>query len=208
VSIFGYRTQGPLVCTSCALQGSFGTVPGMIGHLTGIVIRPGVINVSGVGYDVHYLDAYPLGSEVSLFITSVWGHDGGLTLYGFETADEQAMFTALCRVPKIGAIAALSLLRTHGAGGVAEKVVSNDPDGLAKAPSVGRKTAEHIIAMIVLPEGLDGAGTRASDPLVDALVSLGFSESVAGASVAVARSEGSTDESVLLRVALSHARQS
>jgi Holliday junction DNA helicase RuvA len=179
----------------------------MIGHLTGVILRTDVVDVGGVGYDVKCPEVYPVGTEVSLYVTSVWGRDGGLSLYGFSTVEDQEMFRALCRVTRVGAEVALSLLRSHGAGGTAEKVRSNDAAGLAKAPKVGRKTAEHIIALVVLPEGAIGGARKSQDVLVEALVGLGYDESAAERAVSAARAEGtSEDEGDLLKSALAHVR--
>jgi Holliday junction DNA helicase RuvA len=178
----------------------------MIAHLSGTVLRPGVIDVAGVGYDVRYLGAYVTGTEVSLYITSIWGHDSSLILYGFENTEEQAIFSAICKVPGVGASVALALLRAHGTRGFIEKVSAKDIEGIATAPGVGRKTAEKIITLVVgLPEQAQGE-VPATDPLVSALVSLGFDLTKSESSVRGARQDGSNDEAELLRRALSLVR--
>ena len=181
----------------------------VIGHLTGTVLRSGVIDCGGVGWAVAYPETLEPGSEVSLFVTSVWARDGGLSLYGFTSVDSQAVFEALCRVSRVGPAVALALLRAHGASGVVSLVAARDPAGLAKAPGVGRKTADMVVSMVELPEieiELEAAGPAIS--VRKALVGLGFDERAATEAVgaAIAAGADSGDEPGLLRAALAAAR--
>jgi Holliday junction resolvasome RuvABC DNA-binding subunit len=196
---------------ACALAVAFGTVERMIAHLSGTVTHEDVVNVAGVGWAVRLLDQVAIGTEVSVFVTSSWGRDGGLSLYGFLDGTDQLMFEALSRVARVGASAAFSLLRTHGSEGVAGYVVRGDAGGLSGAPGVGVKLAGQIIASIKLPAEVrtDGASApREADALVAALVGMGFSSREALDALTRARADGEADEGEILRRALGYARGS
>jgi len=179
----------------------------MISHLNGTVLRDGVIDVGGVGWAVRYPEALAIGTKVSLYITSLWGRDSGPVFYGFSSTADQSVFKALCKVDKVGAAAAMSLLRTHGSTGIANLVARRDAKGLALAPGVGVGTAEKIVALCVLPDGLVGE-VRVVDPLEEALASLGYSEDVYQMALARAREESAEGEpeGELLKRAIAYAR--
>jgi Holliday junction DNA helicase RuvA len=178
----------------------------VIGHLNGTILRDGVVDVGGVGWVVKYPGVYEVGTVVSLYVTSVWVRDGGPVLYGFSSVDEQLLFKALCKVPKVGAAAAISLLRAHGSEGIVGFIVGRDATGLSRAPGVGVKTADQIISQIVLPVGAVGV-VREGDALVDTLVTLGYSDKTSTDALAYAREqEPEADEAGLLKLAISYAR--
>lgn len=164
---------------ACANRLVAGTVGGVIGYLEGDV-RGQCIVCGGVGYTVatpHILDE---GAHVSLHVTTVVS-EGAISLYGFSTPGDQAVFGALRRVQGVGPQLALALLRDVGAGNVVRSIRDRDPAALVAAQGVGGRLAERIVAGAVIDDWVvaaveaDGDGEAGvSDELARTLESLGF----------------------------------
>lgn len=75
-------------------------------------------------------------------------------LYGFATAPERDLFRQLIGVTGIGAQSAIALIDTLGFDDLIEAIVSSNLNALAKAPGVGKKTAERL--SLELKSKLDG----------------------------------------------------
>jgi Holliday junction DNA helicase RuvA len=146
-----------------------------------------------------------VGDEVTVF-TYLHVRDDGLSLFGFESPEEQDLFEKLITVSGVGpkvALAALSALSTMA---LIAAVADDDDALIATVPGIGRKTAQRII--IELKDRLGPAdadlrphrhsGARAET--VDALASMGFSQPEIAA--AVKGYEGADDAQALLRYAL------
>ncbi len=165
----------------------------MIAFLRGRVLekQPNrvIVDVGGVGYDV----AVPLstfygvgepGAEVSLRVhTHV--REEALTLFGFLTALELAVFERLIAVSGIGPKLALAVLSGIEPRELLAAVQRNDIARMTAIPGVGKKTAERIVLEMKdrLPralEALAGAlpppspGDALRDDLVSALLNLGY----------------------------------
>jgi Holliday junction DNA helicase RuvA len=174
----------------------------MIGHLTGIW-RDGVVDVNGVGYVVACPDTLTTGSTVALHVHTVW-REQGVSLYGFVEPAGKAMFEALCKVNRIGPAAALSVLRTLGAGGCAAAIRDGDVARIAASPGVGKKSAELICTLCSVPDDVQtDSGDSRTSGVVDALCALGYDPSAArAAALAALANTPEGDESTLLRAAL------
>ena len=165
----------------------------MIAFLRGRVLdkQPNriVIDVQGVGYDVHvplstYYDVGDAGAEVALRIhTHV--REEALQLFGFLTPLEQQLFERLIAISGIGpklAIAALSGIEPRELVGAVQR---GDVARLTGIPGIGRKTAERIVlelkdrlAQLAAPAGvgesLAPTGDRLRDDVLSALQNLGY----------------------------------
>lgn len=124
----------------------------MIGALRGEVIHQQggtlIIDVHGVGYEVTVSDRVraraPVGGSITLVVhTDVREND--ISLYGFESHLERAVFLLLKRVKGIGSRTAMSVVSTLGAEGVLTAVGQEDVSQLKRVPGVGGKTAERMI---------------------------------------------------------------
>jgi len=175
----------------------------MIGFLRGRVIKPGVVETGGIGWAVSSPDTLVVGDEVALHITTIM-REGSIALYGFGDESAQVMFEALCKVTRVGPSAALSLLRTHSPGQIVSLVKSKDVSQLAKAPGLGKKTAEMICAALVLPDiAADESVTPLEVEVASTLAELGFDEAAAQKVVSELVTKGVSDEATLLREAMS-----
>ncbi|MEO6801265.1 MAG: Holliday junction branch migration protein RuvA [Rhodanobacter sp.] len=137
----------------------------MIGRLRGILVArhpPSLlVEVGGVGYEVEapmstIYDLPGLGKEVTLLTHHAVKEDS-VTLYGFLSEGERALFRNLLKVGGIGAKIALAVLSAVSADHFARLVHAGDVVALTKIPGIGKKTAERIV--VELRDRLDGVST-------------------------------------------------
>ena len=177
----------------------------MIATVRGTVIARGadhvVVDVKGVGYKV-FVPRHPTADDVMLHTHQVVREDGQF-LYGFESREELALFEMLIGVSGVGPKAALAILSVARPAEVAGAIASGDAAALARAPGVGKKTAERLI--VDLRGKIDRIGPPVSvasilraDDAQAALVALGYTASEAAAALRSAPQEGraSTEERV------------
>ncbi len=163
----------------------------MIAQLTGLLaaIEPDrcVIDVGGVGYLVlastRTLAALPHPPERARVLVETQVREDAITLYGFAEPAERDWFRLLTTVQGVGAKVALGVLSAAGPVDLAAIIAAGDRAGLTRAPGVGPRLADRILAelrarasaMPVASEGLAPAPARGleSDALL-ALAGLGF----------------------------------
>jgi len=160
-----------------------------------------VVDVKGVGYKV-FVPRHPSGDEVLLHTHQVVREDGQF-LYGFESREELALFELLIGVSGVGPKAALAILSVARPAAIAGAIASGDAAALARAPGVGKKTAERLI--VDLRGKIERVGSpvtlgqiAAADDAHAALIALGYSAGEAAAALRRAPAEGSasTEERV------------
>ncbi|MEC9368016.1 MAG: Holliday junction branch migration protein RuvA [Pseudomonadota bacterium] len=187
----------------------------MIGKLKGVVESFGadwvLIDVSGVGYEVHCaprtLAGMPrIGEAVTLSIETHVREDH-IKLYGFRTDTERSWFRLLQSVQGVGAKVALSVLGTLSPNELANAVALQDKGQVARSPGVGPKVAQRIVSElkdkipaaalaakagdIVLPDAGEPA-TPAAAEAVSALTNLGYPIAQASAAIAAAAQSAGT----------------
>jgi Holliday junction DNA helicase RuvA len=160
-----------------------------------------VIEANGVGYLV-FVPRQPQRDEVLLRTHHVVREDDQL-LYGFESREELALFEMLITVSGVGPKAAMSLLATARPAAIAAAIASGDATALARAPGVGKKTAERLIVDLRSKiAGVASAESVAALPTDDeahaALVALGYTAAEAARALenAPPRARASTEERV------------
>jgi Holliday junction DNA helicase RuvA len=180
----------------------------MIGYLRGQIVKPGVIDVAGVGYVFNGCDTFAIGDTTALHVTAL-APQGVTVLYGFADVLDQLLFSALIKIPKIGPAAALSILRTLEPAELARAVADDDPGAIAAAPGVSERTAAAIIAAIVVPAEVVAApqleGAISVREVTETLVALGHDRAATEKVIEHIREvlgDGLTEEA-LLRKALS-----
>jgi len=197
----------------------------MIAQLSGVVVEKAadhlLIDVGGVGYRVfasaEALATLPGRGEEATIRTHTHVREDAIELFGFADAREEAVFHALIGVPKIGCRKALVLLSGVGAVQIVTAVRAGDAARLARAPGVGKKTAERMILELEGKldrlgdddteggSGVDAAG-RTGD-LLAGLTGLGYRAAQAEAAAAWACEKHPEAElPFLLRAALAHLR--
>ena len=145
-----------------------------------------VVEAAGIGYKV-FVPRHPGGDEVLLHTHHVVREDAQL-LFGFESREELALFELLISVSGVGPKAALAILSVSRPVDVAAAISAGDAATLAKAPGVGKKTAERLIVdlrskMGRIDIGPDGAEIPDGDEAVTALRALGYTVAEAQAAL-------------------------
>lgn len=143
-----------------------------------------VITVGGIGLRVHCpqpLLATARVGEPLLLYTHLVVRDDELSLVGFATQEELALFEQLLQVPGVGPKVALALLSAVSPDTLLRAISQEQPEILARVPGIGKKTAQKIILelkdKVRVPELAEGlaALTEADAAVIDALVALGYS---------------------------------
>lgn len=181
-----------------------------------------VLDTGGIGYNIKISSgtfaALPgIGEEVKLYTyTSV--REDALCLFGFLSRDELEVFKKLITVNGIGPKGGLAILSVMSADNLRFAILSGDSAAIAKAPGIGKKTAERVILdlkdKISLEDTLihkeiqvisneEGAPEQKSrNDAVEALVALGYSASDALHAVKNVSIEEDMDVETILKLAL------
>jgi len=105
-----------------------------------------------------------------------------LSLYGFENAEELSVFELLLGVSGVGPKVALATLSTLTPDALRLAVANKEPGIVARAPGVGKRTAEKIVLelqgkLIGTGDDLSGLASAmdADSEVIEALTGLGYS---------------------------------
>ena len=177
------------------------------------------IDVNGVGYEVRIagdtvqrLASAGRDEELKIY-TYTYLREDQIALYGFLSREDLELFKLLITVSGIGPKGALALLSVGTADDLRFAIMTGDAKMIARAPGVGKKTAERLIldlrdkvaglydaGMAALAAGVAGAagGIDASDYIpqagtagtddaareaIEALTALGYSRAEASKAV-------------------------
>ncbi|MCB1489219.1 MAG: Holliday junction branch migration protein RuvA [Bauldia sp.] len=186
----------------------------MIGKLKGIIDSYGedwvIVDVGGVGYQVHCstrtLQTLPQPGEAATLSIETYVREDMIRLYGFASDVEREWFRLLQTVQGVGARVALGVLGVMTPGDLATAIALQDKAQVARAPGVGKKVAERIVAELrdkapayasadpaLIHLQSDLADRRAPQPVADAvsaLVNLGYAQVQASAAIAAAARAG------------------
>ncbi|MCB0341982.1 MAG: Holliday junction branch migration protein RuvA [Pseudobdellovibrionaceae bacterium] len=169
----------------------------MIAYLQGSIIESSidtlVLNVNGVGYEVH-CSATTLSDVAGEELVKLWIHthvrEDQFQLFGFSHQTEKKLFLSLNSISGIGPKMALKILSGTTIENLVQMIEEGDVKALTALPKIGKKTAEQIIlslkGQLVLDEGSASAVKFAARAdIVSALVNLGFRSNEVEAVVAV-----------------------
>ena len=189
----------------------------MISHIEGRVAekRAGelVIDVNGVGFlllcPASTVAAAPAAGETFRCYTHFSVYDGGMDLYGFASKEDREMFRRLCSVSGVGSRTALGVLSTISLRDLSLAILTGDAASIARAPNVGKKTAQRIILELkdkVDQQDVDMGGAPAAAALnpdaaqeaVQALLALGYSGTEAQRAVNAVRDKADTADMLIL----------
>lgn len=140
----------------------------------------------GVGYEVavsrRQWERLPdREAELSLFVHQAIREDGW-TLYGFAERHERDLFRELVAVSGVGPQMALGLLATLATEELVRAIVQADLRLLARAPGVGKRTAERLsVELRTRLQERFGAGLELVDPLADLEAPAGDGEALPAA---------------------------
>lgn len=158
------------------------SVSGILQHIDAHSI---VVRVGGVGLDIAVPTTVlnklgPIGQPVEL-ATYLVVRDDSLTLYGFASEEEKAVFELLLGVPGIGPRLALAVLNVLSPGALADAIQHDEPEIIARVPGLGKKTAQKIVLELkgkLVPEGVPASLAAVSTldtEVIEALTAMGFS---------------------------------
>jgi Holliday junction DNA helicase RuvA len=188
----------------------------MIARLVGRLVQKSpealIVDVHGVGYRVLVsLTAFAAlpeqGAEVALGIHTHL-RETALELFGFVTADEQALFGALITVSGVGPRMALNILSGLPAADLREALAAGNVNRLIAIPGIGKRTAERLIVdlqdrvrKLAATAPADGRGPIDGEA-VSALVNLGYRAPDAERAVRTVTAAGARDLAEVIRRAL------
>ena len=108
--------------------------------------------------------------------------EDALTLYGFVSEDELAIFELLLTVSGVGPKVALSTLSTLSPDALRLALSNSEPGVIARVPGIGKRTAEKIVLELKDKVKAPASGVEAlaqisaaDAEVIEALVALGYS---------------------------------
>ena len=199
----------------------------MIGYIKGTLEEADeqciIVDNHGIGYRIFvpgsvFAGALPIGEEVKIY-TYFSVREDAMQLYGFLTRDDLRMFKMLLAVNGIGPKAGLGILSALTADELRFAVLADDAASIAKAPGIGKKTAQKLI--LELKDKLDledafeqklanqaqkaqavPAADDAMQEAVQALVALGYSSTDALRAVKKVKEADSMSVEEILKASL------
>lgn len=139
-----------------------------------------VVECHGMGYDVSissqtYETLGVVGDDVKVYTYLVVREDS-LSLVGFSTLQEKAMFEKLITVGGVGPKLALTILSGMNTYDLVMAMLSGDTSAISKIKGVGKKTSERIV--LELKDKLMGLDDVTPAKKVDFTPSKAFDEAV------------------------------
>ena len=189
----------------------------MIAFLEGVIagktLASVYLNVGGVGFEVGMsqagLSKLPQVGEQVLVHTYLQVRDDGMSLFGFLSLEEKALFEKLITVSGVGPKVALAALSSYTPSELATLIAAQDIAAVQRIPGVGKKTASRIVLEVKgsLDQGIGGlfaddeqVVSKAVEGAREALLSMGFTSAEADLALKGAPEDGT--ESTLLQYAL------
>lgn len=183
------------------------------GTVAGKTLSGAYVNVGGVGFDVGMssssLAKLPEAGERVLVHTHLQVRDDGMSLFGFLSLEEKALFERLITVSGVGPKVALAALSSYAPAQLADLIAAQDVAAVQRIPGIGKKTASRIILELkgTLDSGLGGlfaqdeaVANKALEGAKEALLSMGFTTAEIDLSLKGAPEDAT--ESALLQYAL------
>lgn len=190
------------------------------GTLEDVSLHSIVVECKDTGYEIlvpqSMIQQLPsIGSAIKIY-THLHVREDAMQLYGFSSKAEKEMFRLLITVSGIGPKGALGILSVFTVQDLQFAIMAGDAKTIAKAPGIGKKTAEKVIlelkdkvnfedALLQLSEHKEDTGTGSSAAMseaMEALVALGYSKSEATKAIHKAEITENMDTETVLKLAL------
>ncbi|MDH6237314.1 Holliday junction branch migration protein RuvA [Cryobacterium sp. CG_9.6] len=171
----------------------------MISSVRGLVLSAVgstvVIEVGGVGLSVQVTPATALSLRVdheARLLTTLIVREDSLTLYGFPSGDELAVFELLVGVTGVGPKSALGVLAVLTPQQIAQAIADDADTVFRKVSGIGPKTAKLIVLSLVGKLAVTAVAPASTRPtgsatvassVQAALIGLGWTERVAAEAV-------------------------
>lgn len=193
----------------------------MIAYLKGKVIDEFdggvVLENNGVGYEIlcsaSAMSKLSANKEGSVYVYFQL-RDDGISLYGFDSKAEKAMFIKLISVSGVGPKMGISVLSGMSVGDLATAIAMSDVKSLSGIKGLGKKTAERIILELREKVSADDASFAVSaggsatvtlpedEDAIIALTGLGFTAADSRKAVQKARESGAKTVQEVISAAL------
>lgn len=193
----------------------------IIGEVADLDENSVVLENNGIGYQIYMpgnaLSNLRMGEQVKIH-TYFAVREDAMQLYGFLTRDDLQVFQLLINVNGIGPKAGLGVLSALSADELRFAVLADDAKTIAKAPGIGKKTAQKLILELKDKFSLEDAFEQklehvqeqsaaagledAKAEAVQALVALGYSNADALRGVSKVVLEEEMDVEAILKAAL------
>ena len=181
-----------------------------------------VVDTGNIGYNIKIsattASLLPgIGEKIKLY-TYTCVREDQFSLYGFLTRDDLEIFKRLITVNGIGPKGGLAILSVMSADALRFAILSGDSAAIAKAPGIGKKTAERVILDLKdkisiedtfvhkeiqsFDVGSSGADGHARNEAVEALTALGYSASDALQAMKAVKATDDMDVETILKLAL------
>lgn len=195
----------------------------MIGYLKGtlISVQNGkvLLEVGGVGYEISISNntvvKLPAIEKQATIYTYLYVREDEMSLFGFYSLEEKAMFMKLISISGIGPKAAMCILSGMELRALAIAIITEDKKSIAKIKGVGKKTAERIILelkeKVTAEEGDVETSSDSKKPVMSgveldndmqdaimALRTLGIQQAAAVRAVTSARAISKTTEELIM----------
>lgn len=144
-----------------------------------------IVDVGALGITVYLPQALLAGQQVGqslALFTYLHVREQEITLFGFGSAEELALFRTLIGVSGVGPRLALNILSTLTPDTIRLAIANEEPGLLTRVPGIGAKSARKIMFHLkdkLAPADLEGIGipmmTDEDAEIIEALTSLGYS---------------------------------
>jgi len=189
----------------------------MISYLRGALLEKHpnqvIVDVQGVGYEltipVTTFSTLPeAGSEVRLRVHTHVREDA-ISLFGFSTPTEKALFEKLISVSGIGPKLAVAVLSGLAASDLVAAIRAGHSEQLIRIPGVGKRTADRMIVelhdkletfgAVAAAPGMAGKGTKPAfsseeEDVISGLMNIGAQRAAAETAVVKAKKEAPDEE--------------
>lgn len=170
-----------------------------------------VLENNGIGYEINVssytAQSVQKGKQAKIFTKLIVKEDD-MSLCGFASRKELEMFKLLTSVSKIGLKVGLGMLSSATPQQLSAYILSGDIAKLSKCPGVGKKTAERIILELKDKVEKESAEFEATlfnrtptglklEEALEALLTLGYSNSEAKEAVQKFKKEGLKTEDII-----------
>ena len=182
------------------------------GELAEILEGKIVVETGGLGIEINVpasvMEELPvIGEEVKIY-TYFRVSEDAMSLYGFNSRRDLAMFEQLIGVSGIGPKGALSILSAMNPDELRMAIITGDDKLIATAPGIGARTAQRVIVDLkdkvnrddiagVIPTANNASVNSDAAEVIEALVNLGYGRSEASRIVRNIAADGMDAEQML-----------
>ena len=146
-----------------------------------------VIDVGGVGYLIYIpystYQTLPELNETVKLNTYLAVREDSLTLYGFNSNEEQRVFELLISVSGIGPKLAMGILSDITAADFSVAVITDDVNRLTKISGIGKKTAQRMIIELKDKMKAETIENVSDEPIIRTVVNNEIEEAISALQV-------------------------